>query len=623
MSVHPLPSPPSPSEAPPPLHPGLQRWLLQHCQSAGEVCAGVVVLAGEGAPPEPSAAPAAPKVAPMVAEWPSAGTLTPPLLNAARAALLRGRAVVVVPTVRLVGASHNRVIALPIRSATAGPDAPALAAVALAVRVNEPADVERLLRELGQACAALQLGPSAQGSVVDTASGATERLLHYQRLLLSGASLAEGGLSFCTELAAQLGAERVSLAVQRRGGMALVAISRSAELRPEQALLQQMAQVMQESADQAERVVYPASATEAPRIVLAHAQLQRQTGHVLVSLPLAHDGRIVGALLLEWDGATPPSPVMIARCERLADALAALLWLRRRAERPWRDRLWLRGLRLGERLRRPGDPLPKLALGATLAVLAGATLIPLPHRVAAPAHVEGAVQRVVAAPFDGFLLRSAVRPGDRVKAGDVVAELADQDLKLEARKWEGALAQHENGVAAALSRDDRAQFVISRGKADEARAQLELVRQQLERTRLVAPIDGVVIQGDLSQSLGAPVQRGDALLTLAPSDRHRLVIEVDERDIAGVKPGQTGWLALSSLPTDTLALRVERVTPVAALRDGRNSFEVEAVLTEGAQLLRPGLQGVAKVEVGERSLVWLVFHRLVDALRLAGWHWLP
>ncbi|HNG82167.1 MAG TPA: HlyD family efflux transporter periplasmic adaptor subunit, partial [Burkholderiaceae bacterium] len=289
----------------------------------------------------------------------------------------------------------------------------------------------------------------------------------------------------------------------------------------------------------------------------------------------------------------------------------------------WRDRLWLRGRQVGERLRRPGDPLPKLAAGVALLLLAGATLIPLPHRVGAPAHVEGAVQRVVAAPFDGFLLRSAVRPGDRVKAGDVVAELADQDLKLEARKWEGALAQHENGVAAALARDDRAQFVVSRGKADEARAQLELVRQQLARTRLVAPIDGVVIQGDLSQSLGAPVQRGDALLTLAPPGQHRLVIEVDERDIAAVKPGQTGWLALASLPTDALPLRVERVTPVALPRDGRNSFEVEAVLTEGAAALRPGLQGVAKIVVGERALAWLATHRLVDGLRLAGWTWLP
>jgi multidrug resistance efflux pump len=225
--------------------------------------------------------------------------------------------------------------------------------------------------------------------------------------------------------------------------------------------------------------------------------------------------------------------------------------------------------------------------------------------------------------MDGFLHKSHVRPGDTVRAGDLVVELADQDLVLEQRKWEGALNQHENGFAAALARADRAQFVISQGKASEARAQLELVRQQLARTRLLAPIDGVVIKGDLSQALGAPVQRGDALLTLAPAERYRLIVDVDERDIASVAVGQTGQLALASLPVDTLGFVVERVTPVATVRDGRNAFEVEARLLAAAPLLRPGLQGVAKIDAGERSAAWIWGHRALDWLRLALWSWGP
>ena len=166
--------------------------------------------------------------------------------------------------------------------------------------------------------------------------------------------------------------------------------------------------------------------------------------------------------------------------------------------------------------------------------------IPVSYRIGAPARIEGAVQRIVAAPLDGYLAKAHVRPGDSVRAGDLLVELADQDLLLEQRRWEGALAQHENGYAAALARADRAQFVITQGKAGEARAQLDLVRQQLSRTRLLAPIDGIVIKGDLSQGLGAPVQRGDSLITIAPAEQYRLIINVDERDIAGVAPGQRG-----------------------------------------------------------------------------------
>ncbi|MCK6424948.1 MAG: HlyD family efflux transporter periplasmic adaptor subunit [Burkholderiaceae bacterium] len=598
------------------LHPAVQRWLQQHCQSAREVCAGVALLQREGS-------------AQLAAEWPVGGVLTPPLLNAARAALQRGRPVVVVPTVRLVGASHNRVLALPVRAAAAGDDAPAaerpvIAAVALAVQADDPAAVERLLRELGQACADLPSQAQAAPAGAEPGRLSAERLLQDQALLLGGDRLADGALAFTTELAARLGAERVSLGLQRREGMAVLAVSHSAELRLEQALLHQLAEVMQEAADQAERVAYPAPAGELPRLSLLHARLHQQTGHHLVSLPLAHHDRVVGALLFEWLPTRAPDAARITQCEQLALAVAPLLPLRRRAERPWRDRLLLALGRLPERLRQPDDPRPRLLAGALAVALAGALSVPLPQHVSAPARLEGAVQRVVAAPFDGFLQRSSVRPGDVVKAGALLAELADQDLQLEARKWESALAQHENGVAAALARDDRSQFVVSRGKADEARAQLELVRQQLGRARLVAPIDGVVIQGDLSRSLGAPVQRGDVLLTLAPAGQYRLIVEVDERDIAALRPGQTGQLALASMPTERLPLVVQRITPVATLVEGRNRFAVEARL-EGVDpaALRPGLQGVARIEAGTAPLAWIASHRLVDWARLAGWAWLP
>lgn len=602
------------------LHPGAQRWLQQHGESAGEVCAGVVLLQQEGG-------------AQMAAEWPAAGVLTPPLLNAARAALKRGRPVVVVPTVRLAGVQYNRVLALPVRApapsaardeGSGGSDRPVVAAVALAVQAQDAAAVERLLRELGQATNDLPTQRYEAAAAGASEPGGAERLLQDQALLLGGDDLADGALALATELAARLGAERVSLGLQRREGMSILAVSHSAELRPEQALLHQLAEVMQEAVDQAERVAYPAPAGELPRLCLLHARLHQHSGHHLVTVPLARQGRVVGAMLFEWLPARSPDAACLAECEQVAGAVAPLLWLRRRAERPWRDRLLLTLGLLPALLRESDDPRPRLLAGAVVLALAAALFVPLPHHVSAPARLEGAVQRVVAAPFDGFLQRSHVHPGDAVRAGALLAELADQDLQLEARKWESALAQHENGVAAALARDDRSQFVVSRGKADEAGAQLDLVRQQLGRTRLTAPIDGVVIQGDLSRSLGAPVQRGDVLLTLAPAGRYRLIIEVDERDIAGLRPGQAGQLALASMPTEHLPLVLQRITPVATLVEGRNRFAVEARL-EGVDpaALRPGLQGVARIEAGTASLAWIASHRLIDWARLAGWAWLP
>ena len=88
-------------------------------------------------------------------------------------------------------------------------------------------------------------------------------------------------------------------------------------------------------------------------------------------------------------------------------------------------------------------------------------------------------------------------------------------------------------------------------------------------------------------------------MTLAPDERFRVIIEVDERDIARVRPGQHGRLALAATPGETLAFRVSRILPVAVAADGRNFFEVEAVFDDEGNALRPGLRGVAKIGVGE------------------------
>src|SRR6185295_15923013 len=122
--------------------------------------------------------------------------------------------------------------------------------------------------------------------------------------------------------------------------------------------------------------------------------------------------------------------------------------------------------------------------------------------------------------------------------------------------------------------------------------QLALVQSRLQRTKLVAPFDALVITGDLTQSLGAPLKKGEALMTLAPEHDFRVILEVDERDIADVRLGKTGSLALSALPGDTFPLEVSRITPVAATGQGRNYFEVEAKLQANAEQLRPGLLGI-------------------------------
>jgi multidrug resistance efflux pump len=235
------------------------------------------------------------------------------------------------------------------------------------------------------------------------------------------------------------------------------------------------------------------------------------------------------------------------------------------------------------------------------------------------ARVEGAVQRVLVAPAAGFLKQAHVRPGDSVRTGQVLVELAEEDLRLEQERLSAQSVQFESALAEANAKADRAQVMIQLARLQQARAQLALVESQLGRTRLQAPFDAVVVQGDLGQRLGAPLQQGEELLVLAPEGRYRVIVEVGEDDVARVRPGQPGELMLAALPWKTLALEVRHVSPMAKAVEGRNVFEVEAEVLDPPAELRPGLSGSGRVVVGERGLAtgWLA--DLAAASRRLWW----
>ena len=174
-----------------------------------------------------------------------------------------------------------------------------------------------------------------------------------------------------------------------------------------------------------------------------------------------------------------------------------------------------------------------------------------------------------------------------------------------------------------MAQHDRAESRIIKARRDQADAQLALLAEQIDRTRIMAPFDGLIVSGDLSQSLGAPVERGDILMEVAPLEQYRVVLAVEEGDIFNIDTGQHGELALASIPGTVLPFTVEKVTPVSTAAEGRNTFRVEARLDEGVQVLRPGMEGAGKVLVGERRLIWIWSHKLTDWLRLLAWRWWP
>jgi len=226
------------------------------------------------------------------------------------------------------------------------------------------------------------------------------------------------------------------------------------------------------------------------------------------------------------------------------------------------------------------------------------------------------------APFDGFVREAPVRAGFIVKQGQTLAVLDERDLLVERQRWLSEREQHLARYRDGLAKHERANANVALAQVREAEAQLALVEEKLSRATIVAPFDGVVVSGDLSQLLGSPVEQGKLLFEVAPLDAYRVILKVEDRDIRDVRVGQEGKLMLTGLAGEALAFAVHNIS-MAEAEDGRNVFRVEARLERSDLKLRPGMEGVGKIDVGRQSYAWIWTHRLTDWLRLQLWTWLP
>jgi hypothetical protein len=381
---------------------------------------------------------------------------------------------------------------------------------------------------------------------------------------------------------------------------------------------------MNESMDQGAAIVYPQASKAGTLVTCFHEQLAKvQQGASICTLPLIKDGKAIGALLLERGADTPFAANTVEHCEQIGLLLGPVLETRRRDERSLMVKI-LDTLQEGcVKLFGPRHLPLKAVVALSVALLVWLSTATGNFRISCESVLDATVCRVIAAPQEGYIAKANVRAGDIVRKGDVLATLDDHELRLELRKWQSQRAQLIKEYRQAMAKFDRAEIAILKAKQDQAEAQMRLVEQRLARTTLVAPFAGLIVKGDLSQALGSPVAPGQVLYEVAPTGEYRIVLKVDDRDIGLIAHGERGQLKLSGIPDLTVGATIDRLTPVSATEDGRNYFRVEAIMDHRSDLMRPGMEGITKIDIGRAKLIWIWTRPLLNWLRLFIWNRLP
>jgi len=587
-----------------------QAWLALLCRQLTDIAAGVVLFQSAD---ENTFLP--------VAVWPEVARDLSFLGKVAERALMEGRGVVHRPEEKSEQFIH---VAYPVEVGKR-----MVGAVVLEAASRSEAEVHSLLRQLHWGVAWLHDLFNRRELAAN--QGKSERIGSVMEVLataLRRGRLQQTVFDIANHVGRVLHCSRVAVGLVTDGSVRVAALSNAAWFEKNASIMKMYKAAMEDVHDRMEPIAYEAPAEKEAVSVAqqdtAHARLARDSGaRYILSVPLQLGAECVGILTLERNTGNGFDKAEYAWVDSLASLLPAVIDQKRSAERGYFAHFREDSKKLLERLFGPRHLIWKFSASLLLILVMSMALIQIDYRVTAKTVIEGELQLSAVAPFESFVVASYVRAGDIVKKGQVLCLLDDRDLKLEQHKWGSEREQHARKLREAMANHEMSDVQILSAQVQQADAQYSLVTDRINRVQITAPFDGVIISGDLSQLIGSPVELGKQLFEIAPLESYRVILQVDETEMRHVQIGQHGQLMISGIVGEPIPLQVSKITPMATAKDGRNFFRVEASLDKVPAHLRPGMEGVAKVSVGDHRLWWVLTHTFTDWLRLTLWNWMP
>ena len=233
----------------------------------------------------------------------------------------------------------------------------------------------------------------------------------------------------------------------------------------------------------------------------------------------------------------------------------------------------------------------------------------------------------VKAPVAGLVRGVAVREGETVPAGSVLAVLHNPDIEAQAEVVASQLNLAENSQRAAVARSDfgaSARYLQEIQRLEAEKTEADRKREQLV---LRAPFAGVIATPQIEQRVGEYLAEGEPLALLVDRQMMRARVLVRDWELEDVHQGAAVRLKLRSYPFQTFSGTIRQIMPAASAerpvseptqveRKGQeltNFFEVVMEFPNPNGELKEGMTGTARVYGRRYPLAW-------RALR-SGWRW--
>lgn len=256
----------------------------------------------------------------------------------------------------------------------------------------------------------------------------------------------------------------------------------------------------------------------------------------------------------------------------------------------------------------------QIVVGGILLALVVAMFIPVAHRVDAKAEVEPFSSAIVRAHTGGFLREVLARAGDRVTAGQLIARLDDDNLRMRLAIAQSRAESLRIQIARTTRADDPNTIARLKLDLDGAMAELRDMQERVASLEVVSPIDGVVLSDRLSDRIGDFIARGREICEVIEPRAMRVSVQIAQSDTSTVSAGDPVEFNLAAYGRERFVSQVAGVVSVRDTVTGgdqppaegfRALVDLENPPGEEHGILgrfRPGMTGNASIIVGTRSL---------------------
>ncbi|MBP7934727.1 MAG: efflux RND transporter periplasmic adaptor subunit [Phycisphaerae bacterium] len=259
---------------------------------------------------------------------------------------------------------------------------------------------------------------------------------------------------------------------------------------------------------------------------------------------------------------------------------------------------------------------------------------PITHVVTAPGTIQPVVEVEISSQVVGRVLKLPVKEGEAVKKGDLLAKLDAADYEARVRSAEARVQRLKAAIrqvsadlekadrddkryknliasdAASIDERENVATILSRLQAArdmaqqesiEAQGALDAAQEDLRRTSIISPIDGVVAQilAEEGEVLipGTMNLPGAVFMVISDMARMEVKTQIDESDVVRVRPGQRAWIYLTTDDRTAIPGVVQRVTPKGVKQVEVTTFETRILVESADPRVRSGMTASVEIEV--------------------------